>query len=77
MYLFLQLVTVVSYIYPHTLCEHVHIPATSIPQKKTSRKKPTITTNPTMVPTAIPAMTPGDKPGRAVVTGGKRVAVRR
>ena len=26
-----------------------------------------------MVPTAIPAMTPGDKPGRAVVTGGVAV----
>ena len=28
-----------------------------------------------MVPTAIPAMAPGDKPGRAVVSGGKLVAV--
>ena len=54
------------YIYPHTLCEHVHIPATSIPQKKTSRIKPTINTSPTMVPTAIPAMAPEDKSGRAV-----------
>ena len=60
------MLTVVPYIYPHTLGEHVHIPATSIPQKKTSRKKPTINTSPTMVPTAIPAMAPGDKPGRAV-----------
>ena len=60
------MLTVVPYIYSHTLCEHVHIPATSIPQKKTSRKKPTIYTRPTKVPTTTPAMTPGDKPGRAV-----------
>ena len=33
----------------------------------------TINTNPMMVPTAIPAMAPGDKPGRAVVTGGVTV----
>ena len=30
-----------------------------------------------MVPTAIPAMTPGDKLGRAVVTGDKCEAVGR
>ena len=48
--------------------EHVHLPATSTPQKKKSEKKPTINSSPTMVPTAIPAMAPGDKPGRAVVT---------
>ena len=28
-----------------------------------------------MVPTAIPAMAPADKPGSAVVSGGKLVAV--
>ena len=28
-----------------------------------------------IVPTAIPAMAPGDKLGRVVVTGGKRVTV--
>ena len=49
--------------------EHVHVPATSTPQKKTSRRMQTITTSPMTVPTAIPAMAPGDKPGRAVVTG--------
>ena len=58
-------------------CENVHIPATSIPQKKTSRRKPTINTRPTMIPTAIPTMAPGDKPGRAVATGDKREAVGR
>ena len=94
----------VAYLYPNTLCEtfvkQVRVPATSIPQKKTmkkkplyilytplkhvnipatmkktSKKKPTINKCPVMVSTAIPAMAPGDKPGRAVVLGGKLVAV--
>ena len=51
--------------------EHVHIPATSTPQKKTSRRKPIINTTPTVVPT-IPAMTPGDKPGRAACVKSQR-----
>ena len=46
--------------------EHVHLPATSIPQKKTSRRTLIINTSPTVVPTTAPAMAPGDKPGRAV-----------
>ena len=58
---------------PHcSRSEHVHLPATNTPQKK-SEKKPTINTSPTMVPTAIPAMAPGDKLGRAVVTGSVAV----
>ena len=52
--------------------EHVHLPATSTPLKRTNRKKPTINTSPVMVPTAIPAMAPGDS---AVVSGDKLVAV--
>ena len=62
---------------PHThththFSEHVHIPATSIPQKKTSRRKPTINTSPTVVSTTIPAMIPGDKPGRAACVKSQR-----
>ena len=57
--------------------EHDHLPATSTPQKKESRRKPTINTSPVMDPTAIPAMAPADKPSRAVVSGDRLVAVGR
>ena len=51
----------------------MYVPATSIPQKKTSSRMQTINTSPMMVPTAIPAMAPEDKSGRVVVTGGVAV----
>ena len=54
---------------------NIHVPATSAPHKMIRRRKPTINTSPMIVPTAIPAVAPGDKLGRVVVTGGKRVTV--
>ena len=46
--------------------KHVHIPATSTPQEKTMKKRDTINTSPTMVPTTTPAMAADDTPGWAL-----------